>query len=29
MLAVVGDLKAVFTSWHESAALRLPAARRQ
>ena len=26
MLAVVGDLKAVLTSWHESAALRLPAA---
>jgi AbrB family looped-hinge helix DNA binding protein len=23
MLAVVGDLKAVFTSWHESAALRI------
>ena len=23
MLAVVGDLKAVFTSWHESAAMRI------
>ncbi len=26
MLAVLGGLKPVFTSWHESAALRLPAA---
>jgi hypothetical protein len=25
MLAVLGGLKPVFTSWHESAALRLPA----